>query len=936
MSFTINGTAAKAAPRAGQCLRTFLRELGWFGVKKGCDAGDCGACTVWIDGEPVHSCITPAFRARGRTVTTIEGLASPTDLHPMQRAFLDAQGFQCGFCTAGMIMTAASLNQAQRRDLPAALKGNLCRCTGYRSVADAIDGEVAADGSRHLGAPGGPGVVTGCVRYTADAAPEGLLHIKLLRSPHAHARVVAIDTSAARALPGVVAVLTHEDAPAVLFSTGRHELDGDDPFDTRLLDDVMRFHGQRVAAVVAETEAAAEEGCRRLDVTYDILPAVFDPEAAMAPGAPLLHPEKHSAGIQHPDRNVVAEFHAEMGDAAQGFADAAAVHEATYRAQRIQHAHLETHVAIAWLDGDGRLTVRTSTQVPFLTRRALSRVLGLPFDRIRVFCDRVGGGFGGKQEMLVEDVAALAALRTGRPVKLEFTREEQFTSATTRHPMEIAVKIGARHDGRLTAIAIRAVSNTGAYGNHAGGVLHHGCGESIAVYNCPNKKVDGFAVYTNSVPAGAFRGYGLSQLVFAVESAVDELARKLGIDPFEMRRRNIIHPGDLMLGTSTDHGDVQYGSYGLDQALTLVETALDRGPAHPPPDATAPATAFSDGDWALGRGMALSMIHTIPPRGHFADARIALDRDGRFTLAVGTAEFGNGSTTTHVQIAAEILSTTPDRISVRQSDTDAVAHDTGAYGSTGLVVAGTAVLRAAEALRDRLLTAAVERSGGGGAWTLAAGELRNGATRLGLADLAAWADEAGMSLEGAGAFDGTPRSIAFNVQGFRVAVHRVTGVTRILQSVQAADAGYVVNPLQCRGQVEGGVAQAIGAALYEHLDIDGEGRVTTPVFRSYHIPAFADVPRTEVLFTDTHDRLGPLGAKSMSESPFNPVAPALANAVRDATGVRFTSLPLAADRIFDRFNETSDENGAKRHAIDVASTTERRSSETGVPSGLPQ
>ncbi len=903
MNFVVNGTAAEDAPRPGQCLRTFLRQLGWFGVKKGCDAGDCGACTVWIDGEPVHSCITPAFRARGRAVTTIEGLAGETGLHPMQRAFLDAQGFQCGFCTAGMIMTAASLNQAQRRDLPAALKGNLCRCTGYRSVADAMNGKVAVDGWRNLGAPGGPGVVTGGVRFTADVAPEGLLHIKLLRSPHAHARVVAIDTSAARAVPGVVAVLTHEDVPTVLFSTGRHELDGDDPFDTRVLDDVVRFCGQRVAAVVAETEGAAEEGCRRLDVTYDILPAVFDPEAAMAPGAPLLHPDKRAAGIQHPDRNVVAEFHSEIGDTAEGFAEAAAVHEATYRAQRIQHAHLETHVALTWLDGDGRLTVRTSTQVPFLTRRALSRVLGLPLDQVRVFCDRVGGGFGGKQEMLVEDIAALATLRTGRPVKLEFTREEQFTGATTRHPMEIAVKIGAGRDGRLTAIAIRAISNTGAYGNHAGGVLHHGCGESIAVYNCRNKKVDGFAVYTNTVPAGAFRGYGLSQLVFAVESAVDELARRLGIDPFEMRRRNVIRPGDPMIGTSTDQGDVQYGSYGLDQALTMVEKALDRGPA---PDGIAPGAAGSDGDWALGRGMALAMIHTIPPRGHFSDARIGLDRDGRYALAVGTAEFGNGSTTTHVQIAAEILSATPDHIRVHQSDTDAVAHDTGAYGSTGLVVAGTAVLRAAEALRDRLSVAAQACRGGAAQdWTLTAGELRNGPRRLSLADLAVWAGEAGLTLEGAGAFDGTPRSIAFNVQGFRVAVHRVTGVTRILQSVQAADAGFVVNPLQCRGQVEGGVAQAIGAALYEHLDIDHEGRVTTPVFRSYHIPAFADVPRTEVLFTDTHDRLGPLGAKSMSESPFNPVAPALANAVRDATGVRFTSLPLAADRIYERVSENS-------------------------------
>ena len=905
MSFTVNGIATADAPRAGQCLRTFLRGLGWFGVKKGCDAGDCGACTVWLDGEPVHSCITPAFRARGRAVTTIEGLAQNGTLHPVQRAFLDAQGFQCGFCTAGMIMTAAALDQGQKRDLPAALKGNLCRCTGYRAVEDAIAGVAHVDGAHNLGAPAGPAVVTGAAGFTADVAAEGdlagLLHAKLLRSPHAHARIVGIDRAAALAIPGVVAVLTHEDAPAALFSTGRHELDTDDPFDTRVFDPVLRFRGQRVAVVVASDEGAAEAGCRALVVDYEILPTVFDPEVAMAPGAPLLHPEKREgAGIHDALRNVVAEFHSEIGDTAAGFAEADAVHEATYRSQRVQHAHLETHCAIAWTDPDGRLTVRTSTQVPFLTRRALAQVFDLAPDRVRVLCGRVGGGFGGKQEMLVEDVVALATLRTGRPVKLELTRDEQFTATTTRHPIAVAVKLGARRDGTLTAIALRAVSNTGAYGNHAGGVLHHGCGESIAVYNIPAKRVDGYAVYTNTVPAGAFRGYGLSQLIFAVESAIDELARRLGIDPLAMRRRNMIRPGDLMVGTSTDQGDVVYGSYGLDQCLSLVEAALDRGPALPP----------LPGDWATGRGVALAMIHTIPPRGHFADARIALRPDGAFALTVGTAEFGNGSTTTHVQIAAGALAASPSAIAVHQSDTDGGGHDTGAYGSTGLVVAGRAVLRAAEALRARLEALATTVYGpAADGWRLADGAVEAGAgslvRRVPLADLAARATAEGLGLEAVGSFDGTPRSLAFNVHGFHVAVHRVTGAIRILQSVQAADAGTVINPLQCRGQVEGGVAQAIGAALYENLDIDTEGRVTTPVFRSYHIPAFADVPRTEVFFADTHDSAGPLGAKSMSESPFNPVAPALANAVRDATGVRFTALPLAADRIHAAVSEAS-------------------------------
>src|SRR6266436_6471319 len=489
MTYEINGKTFAQYPRPGQCLRTFLRELGQFGVKKGCDAGDCGACTVLIDGEPVHSCLIPAFRAEGHAVTTIEGLASDGGTHPMQQAFLDAQGFQCGFCTAGMILTCASLNQAQRQDLGASLKGNLCRCTGYRAIEDALDGktnvEDAAAGTafgRSLPAPAGPQVVRGTARYTFDATIEGLLHIKLLRSPHPHARIISIDKTAALSAPGVHAVLTFEDAPDRLFSTARHERAWMDPDDTRVLDNVVRFIGQKVAAVVAETEAAAEEGCRRLTVDYDILPDVFDPALAIAARA-----------------------------------QAAVAYEGTFTTHRVQHAAFETHGGLAWIDPAGVLNVRSSTQVPFLTRRALAELFGLAPDRVRVFCERVGGGFGGKQEMFVEDILALAAIKTGRPVKLELTREEQFISTSTRHPMRITVKAGADGNGRLTALQLDVLSDTGAYGNHAGPVLFHACGESLGVYNCANKKVDAVVAYTNTVPSGAFRGYGLPQTLFAVE-----------------------------------------------------------------------------------------------------------------------------------------------------------------------------------------------------------------------------------------------------------------------------------------------------------------------------------------------------------------------------------------------------------------------------------
>ena len=905
MSFQVNGKEFSARPRAGQCLRTFLRELGHFGVKKGCDAGDCGACTVLIDDEPVHSCLIPAFRADGHAVTTIEGLAAADGgTHPMQQAFLDAQAFQCGFCTAGMILTCASLNQAQRQDLGAALKGNICRCTGYRAIEDALDGKKNVDDAvaagtafgRSLPAPAGPQVVRGTARYTFDVAIEGVLHIKLLRSPHPHARIVAIDKTAALAVPGVHAVLSHEDAPDRLFSTARHEKAWMDPDDTRVLDEIVRFIGQKVAAVVAETEAAAEEGCRRLTVDYDILPAVVDPAQAIAPGAPLIHGGKTPENrVSNAGRNIVAEAHGEFGDVAAALAQAAVTYEGTFTTQRVQHAALETHGGLAWIDGDGRLNVRSSTQTPFLTRRALADIFDLAPDTVRVFCERVGGGFGGKQEMFVEDILALAALRTGRPVKLELSREEQFIATSTRHPMRVTVKAGADRDGKLTALQLDVLSNTGAYGNHAGPVLFHACGESIGVYNCPNKKVDAVVAYTNTVPAGAFRGYGLPQTLFAVEAAIDELASGLGISPYEIRRRNIVKQGDPMLSPpGPEHADVLYGSYGLDQCLDLVERAMRAG---------GPKISLS-ADWLVGEGIALTMIDTVPPDGHIADARISLRDDGGFELVVGTAEFGNGTSTVHRQIAATALATTVDQIRLLQSDTAHGGHDTGAYGSTGTFVAGRATQAAAENLAEDLrIFASTATRTSPDTCVLENDSAVCGRQRLSFAELAEAARAQGQILRANGNSQGTPRSVAFNVQGFRVAVNKGTGEIKILKSVHAADAGRIANPMQCRGQIEGGVAQSLGATLYEEMVIDAGGRVLNPRFRDYHLPSFADIPRTEVFFADTTDSIGPMGAKSMSESPYNPVAAALGNALADATGIRFTTVPFKPDRLFPALHE---------------------------------
>jgi putative selenate reductase molybdopterin-binding subunit len=757
--------------------------------------------------------------------------------------------------------------------------------------------------SKRLAKVDAEAIVRGRPHYVGDMVPEGALHAVILRSPHAHARLVRIDGRKAMALQGVVMVLTHEDVPRVPFTTAGQNYPEPSPYDTFMLDNKVRFVGDRVAVVVAVDRPTALAALDLVDVEYDVLPAVLDAREALREGAPLIHDEPDCQGVHDAARNLAAHIEVEVGRVEEGFARADHVFENEYSVQYVQHVPMEPHVSVAYLDEARRVVVVTATQVPFHVRRIVARVNQIPISRVRIIKPRVGGAFGVKQEVVLEDLCTFIALKTGRPVVMELSRAEEFYASRTRHPMYLKIKTGFMNDGTMIANELRVVANTGAYGAHALTVPSNTGSKSLPLYRARHIRYLADVAYTNLPVAGAFRGYGAPQGYFALESHMDEVAHHLKMDPLELRRKNLIRQGDEdPIATKLGEGKEGFArvieSCGMAECIDLAGRVVRA--SKPPEDRPFHRTR-------RGRGFALCMHGTGIPGDDMAGATIKVNEDGSFNLLVGAADLGTGSDTVLAQMAAEVLGVSLDDMVVYSADTDYTPFDVGAYASSTTFVSGTAVVMAAEKVRARLgavagelLEIAPEKL-----------EFRNGfftsprGTRVHVkeAALKSFYGPHKEQIVESSSFLTMVCPPPFCACFAQIDVDLDTGMIKVVDIASAVDVGRAINPMLAEGQIIGSVAQGIGYALSEEMIFNDRGRNLNASLKDYKVPASTDLPDIKGLIVETDEPTHPFGVKSVGEICVDNVAPAIANALFNATGVRMRDLPLTPERVLKALRE---------------------------------
>lgn len=911
ITLTVNNKEFTLPVKPGETLAALLRlRLHLTGTKIGCDEAECGACTVLVDGEPMMSCIYPAERAHGKSLVTIEGLAERVHevvkLHPLQEAFVQHGAVQCGFCIPGQIMTAYALLKRNpnptSEEVRYALKDTLCRCAGYPTIEKAI---LAAAHTLRTGdplplpeipdsihhqdivgrthtRPDAIDKVTGQAIFTDDLVFDGMLYAKAKRAMVPHAILTKLDISKAIALEGVVAVLTADDIP------GEHT-HGLVIFDWPAMIAVgerIRYIGDTIAIIAAETPQIAEQAAQLIDAEFEILPVVTNPVQALQDDQPQLH-EKG---------NLLKHIKVRKGDMDEGFSDADIVLERTYHTQTTDHAFMEPECSIAVPTEDDRIEVYVGSQIPYQDRAQVARVLGVDEKRIRIVGQKMGGGFGGKEDITGQIHTALLANATKRPVKLLFDRHESLLVHPKRHATQIRVKIGAKKDGRIVAIQTELFGDTGAYASLGEKVMTRATTHSAGPYDVPHVRADCYAMYTNNPPSGAFRGFGVTQSVFAIESMMDELAEELDLDPIELRRMNALHVGSI-----TNTGQELKESVGLVECIDRVKEELyqiNPKPFEPVVDPDNPHLVRS---W----GIAVAYKNTGLGGGapDISNAEIELYEDGTFEIRSSSAEMGQGLVSVMQMIVSEEMDVPAKDVRVLVMDTDLTPNGGPTTASRQTYITGNASRYAAKTLRNAVTAFVAEKFDikpdqitfqdglvHANGHVISYGEIAKEMKHMGQAPKALYEYEAPKT-QPLGTGGDMHFAYSYAAQAAEVEVNTITGEVKVLRVLAANDVGMAVNPLGLRGQVEGGVMMGLGHCLTEEFIVDN-GHVVTDYLARYRMPGIMLTPEIKAIIVEHPTAEGPYGAKGVGEICSIPTTPAITNAIYNAVGVRIERTPV--------------------------------------------
>jgi putative selenate reductase molybdopterin-binding subunit len=953
----VNGRSVSVEVKPGDSLRSMLVGLGHFAVRDSDDGeGFAGSDTVLVDDTPVYANLMLAAEAEGTVVRTPDSLADGGRLHVVQQAMIDAGVVQSAYNApaAALLLTWLLEREANptRDQIKDVLSGLFVRDTGYEHYFLAVKlarerlsqgmyaSPIAPEFRDHLAYVGkvkpkvdGRQLVAGWKSFVEDRVEPGACSLVMLRSPHAHAFITKIDTGEAEKMEGVVAIITAANCPDVFYMSAGQGNPEPSPYDRRLFNWKVRHVGDRVAAIVAETEQQAKAARERIKVEYEVLRPVFTVEQAMAPGAPVVQNgaaeylsgapadlDAYNKGADpregkvvypfplHADNrhNVAAAAHGAIGDVEHGFAHADVVIERTYQSSQIQCTPLEPHIVYTKIDND-RLVVHASTQVPFHLRRIVARVCGIDENKIHVIKEKVGGGYGSKQDILVEDVAGYATWVTRRPILYRNTREEEFIANSTRHPMRVTVKMGAKKDGSLTAVYMDVRANTGPYGNHCLTVPMNACSKTLPLLNCPNMKFDVTTYYTNIPPTGAYQGYGAPKGSYALMTCLAEMAVAVGVDPLEMARKNHVEKGFMLeilrsLGEGREGTVVPVGSCGLRKALDEGARMIGWGRKE----------QAGHEDWRVGKGFAMIQQGSGLPGLDHATCDVVLNTDGTFMVHSGGSDIGTGLDTISVKCVSEVMCTPMEKVSILSGDTDNTMFDTGAYASSGTYFSGNATLRAALDLKRKVLAEAALQMGEpeDDLEIRAPGEIHSRSTGKSLSYAVLSHDAlTGVGrgqLVGYGSFVTNNAAIPYGAHFAQVAVNIRTGQIKVQKFYALQDAGTPINPELALCQMYGAALKSIGHSLHEDMILDEQGVCLTSTFATYGVPMTSELPDDfQAVLIDEDDEFGPFGAKSISEIATNGAAPAIANAIHDAVGVWIRSWPFTPEKILRAMGKIS-------------------------------